>query len=108
MSKHDPKDMLPAPPCYLPTEEVKDRASRWLPTVVALLGVLGQTFYFGQRLGAAEQELKNTSAIANANVSRVEYLAEKSANSSQLQDMKQTLRDMNAKLDRLVERQTAK
>ena len=108
MSKPDPKDMLPAPSCYIPTEQVKDTASRWLPTVVALAGILGQTFYFGQRLGAAEQELKNTTSTAQASVTRVEYLAEKAATGSQLSDVKQTLRDMNQKLDRLVERQSSK
>lgn len=107
MSKEN-RDMLPAPSCYAPTEETKDTLSRWLPTLVAILGILGQTFYFGARLGAAEQELKNTTTMATASVTRVEYLAEKAATGAQLLDVKQTLRDMNQKLDRLVERQTSK
>lgn len=100
--------MLPAPPCYAPTEQTKDSLSRWLPTIVAIIGIVAQGFYLGQRLGAAEQKLDNTTITAHNNVSRVEYLSDKAAQADQLSDLKQALRDINNKLDRLVERQTTK
>jgi len=90
------------------SEANKDSLSRWLPTIVAILAILGQVFYFGQRLGAAEQRMASTeTAIAQQAaqaVTKAEYIADKNAITVQTADIKQSLRDLNYKMDRLIER----
>lgn len=90
------------------SEANKDSLSRWLPTIVAIIAILGQVFYFGQRLGAAEQRVASTEVAvaqqAAQAVTRAEYAADKSAAVVQTADIKQSLRDLNSKMDRLIER----
>lgn len=86
------------------SENQKDQLSRWMPTVVAILAIVGQVFYFGQRLGASEQRLESVHSIAVNSVSRVEYSSDKASLNVQNTDVKTALRDLNLKMDRLIER----
>ena len=94
---------------YINTSEAnKDSLSRWMPTVVAIIAILGQVFYFGQRLGAAEQRVATTETAVQQQaaqaVTKAEYIADKNAAVVQTADIKQSLRDLNYKMDRLIER----
>jgi len=86
----------------------KDTLSRWLPTIVAIAAILGQVFYFGQRLGANEQKVSTVETLvaqqAAVSVTRAEYVADKTAIAVQTSDIKVALRDLNVKMDRLIER----
>jgi len=86
------------------SDNQKDQLSRWLPTVVAILAIVGQVFYFGSRLGANEQKLQAMHEIALSSVTRAEYVADKGAATVQTSDIKTALRDLNLKMDRLIER----
>ena len=86
------------------SEANKDSLSRWMPTVVAIIAILGQVFYFGQRLGATEQRVASTELTVAGTVTKVEYLADKGAALVQTNDIKQSLRDLNYKMDHLIER----
>ena len=80
--------------------------SRWLPTVVAIAAIVGNIIWLGARAGALEQRINYTEAALGNAVTRAEYQADKSATANQLADMKTTLREINTKIDRLVEQRT--
>lgn len=86
----------------------KESLSRWMPTIVAIIAILGQVFYFGQRLGANEQRVTTVETEvakqAALIITRAEYSADKAASTVQTGDIKQSLRDLNDKMDRLIER----
>lgn len=86
------------------SDNQKDQLSRWMPTLVAILAIVGQVFYFGQRLGANEQRLESVHGIAVNSVSRSEYISDKTSAAVQVADVKTALRDLNQKMDRLIER----
>lgn len=85
------------------SESQKDVLSRWLPTVVAIAAIVGNIIWLGARAGALEQRITYTEAALGQTVTRAEYQADKSAVANQLADMKTTLREINTKIDRLVE-----
>lgn len=86
------------------SDNQKDQLSRWMPTLVAILAIVGQVFYFGQRLGASEERLESVHQIAINSVSRTEYISDKASVAVQTSDIKTALRDLNLKMDRLIER----
>lgn len=86
------------------SNEQKDQLSRWMPTIVAILAIVGQVFYFGARLGATEQRLETAHILASNSVSRIEYASDKASATTQVSDVKIALRDLNYKMDRLIER----
>lgn len=93
------------------TAPAKESLSRWLPTVVAILAILGQVFWFGQRTGTIEANVKvlsdNQSIMfgqIREMVPRMEYAAQQTSTAVQIQDVKQSLRDANNKLDQLIMR----
>ncbi len=97
------------------SDSQKDTLSRWLPTIVAVVAIIGQVFYFGTRLGATEQRLVTIEQVAQSALPRNEFLSEKNSACTQFSDfkvlansrdkeIKDMFRDINSKLDRLVER----
>ena len=90
------------------SETSKDSLSRWLPTIVAIIAIVAQVFYFGQRLGANEQRVTTVESDvvkqSALSITRAEYAADKAASTVQTSDIKQSLRDLNVKMDRLIER----
>lgn len=93
------------------TAPSKDSLSRWLPTLVALAGLAGSVYYFGERTGRVEQAVINLAAHdahiekrLDGMLPRHEYSAHHVAISVQIDDLKQSLRDANHKLDRIIER----
>lgn len=87
------------------TAEQNDTLSRWAPTWIALLGMLGTVLWVANRAGAIEQRVDINARDLTTVVTRAEYLADKNATAAQLADVKITLRDINAKLDRALEAQ---
>ena len=87
------------------SESQKDTLSRWLPTMVAIAAIIGNILYLGARAGALEQRINYTENALQHAVTRAEYQADKNASANQLADLKTTLREINAKLDRIVEQQ---
>lgn len=85
------------------SENTKDQLSRWLPTIIALAAIVGNILWLGARAGALEQRIIYTEATAQAAVTRLEYQADKTATIGSLAEMRQSLRDISNKLDRLVE-----
>ncbi len=86
------------------SDNQKDMLSRWLPTLVAILAILGQVFYFGSRLGASETRLAAAESSVKEAVSRVEYVADRNSTITQFTDIKNSLQNISAKLDRIAER----
>lgn len=84
--------------------ESKDNLGRWVPTLVAILAIVGQIFYFGSRLGADEIRLSHVELSSTSFVTRAEYMLEKEGSTMQFSDIKQSLRDINSKLDRITDR----
>jgi hypothetical protein len=89
------------------SEQQKDAVSRWLPTIVAIAAIVGNIVWLGARAGALEQRITYTESALVQTVTRAEYQADKSATANQLGDMKTTLREINTKIDRLVEMRNA-
>jgi uncharacterized protein with beta-barrel porin domain len=85
------------------SDNAKDQLARWLPTVIAIAAIIGNILWLGARAGALEERINYTQATAAAAVTRLEYQADRSATATSLSEMRQSLRDISAKLDRLVE-----
>lgn len=85
------------------SNDQKDQVARWTPTLVAILAIVAQVFYFGSMAGAIEQRLVITERNAEASVSRAEYNADKSAAGVQLADVKRAVDKIDSKLDRVLE-----
>jgi hypothetical protein len=93
------------------TSPSRDSISRWLPTIVALAGLAGSVYYFGERTGRVEQAVINL-ATRDAHIEtrldgmlpRHEYSAHHLSVNVQINDLKQSMRDANNKLDRIIER----
>lgn len=81
----------------------KEALSRWLPTLVAIIAIIGNILWLGARAGAMEQRIATNEIALTKSITRAEYDADKRAATVMSDDIKQTLRDMNAKLDRLIE-----
>jgi outer membrane protein TolC len=93
------------------TAPSRDSISRWLPTIVALAGLAGSVYYFGERTGRVEQAVINLAAQdaqmekrIDTMLPRYEYSAHHLSVNVQINDLKQSLRDANNKLDRIIER----
>jgi uncharacterized linocin/CFP29 family protein len=92
--------------------------SRWLPTVVAVLAILGQVFWFGQRTGTIETNVKvladNQSVMSGQlrdMLPRSEYNAAQVYAVREMQEVKQGVLRMenkieatNTKIDQLIMR----
>ena len=86
------------------SDENKDQLSRWLPTIIAIMAIIGNILWLGSKAGALEQRLIYVESSSAGAVTRAEYLADKNASTASLNEVKQSLRDISIKLDRLVER----
>ena len=88
----------------------KDWISRWLPLLVAIAAnIITIAYSYGkleQRLTPIEEYTRvYTYERAAANfVTRVEFVAAAAHNDKETDELKQALREINQKLDRLVER----
>lgn len=76
-----------------------------MPTIVAIAAIIGNILWLGSRAGALEQRINYTETALQNTVTRVEYVADKTAAANQLGDVKTTLREISTKIDRLVENQ---
>ena len=81
----------------------KELLSRWLPTIVAIAAIIGNILWLGERAGKMDQRIYTNELAIAKTITRAEYEADKRAAAVMSDDIKQTLRDMNAKLDRLIE-----
>lgn len=88
----------------------RDWLSKWLPLVVAIgANVVTIAYSYGkleQRLTPIEEYVRTyTHERASASfVTRPEFTNQKSVRDREVDELKQTLREINAKLDRLIER----
>jgi hypothetical protein len=85
--------------------------SKWAPTIVALIGIAGTLYYTGERDGRMEARIRTAEEHANkldarmdSMVPRIEYSAAQAFTASQVVEVKQGVRDLNSKVDRLLER----
>jgi len=85
------------------SEKAKDALSRWLPTIIAIIAIVGNILWLGAKAGALEQRIIYVEASTSAAVSRAEYIADRTAAQAMYAEMKQNLRDISQKLDRIVE-----
>lgn len=85
------------------SNESRESLSRWLPTVVAIIAIIGNILWLGARAGALEQRIVNNEMALAKTITRAEYTADLRAAALQNDDMKTSLRDISAKLDRLIE-----
>lgn len=90
------------------SNESKEALSRWLPTIVAIIAIIGNILWLGARAGAMEQRISNNQEALAKTITRAEYSADQRAATAQNDDTKQALRDINAKLDRLIEQRSAR
>lgn len=88
----------------------KDWLSKWLPLVVAI-GANVATIAYGygrleQRLAPIEIFVRENSfeKHVQAFTPRSEFATQKQVRDREVDELKQTLREINAKLDRLIER----
>lgn len=86
--------------------ESRDALSRWLPTLVALAAIIGNILWLGRQAGVLEQRIITNEQALTKVISRDEYEADKRASAFRMDDTKQSLRDINAKLDKLIEQRT--
>lgn len=84
----------------------KDWLSKWAPLVVAIVTNLILVAYsYGkleQRLGPIEKHIDRSSTDF---VTRNEFIQRTDTRDREMADLKQAIRDIDAKLDRLLERQ---
>jgi len=80
-----------------------DRMARWMPTIVAIAAIMAQLLYIGNRAGMMEQRIVTNEKALTETITRAEYLADKSSSITQFTDVKNALRDINTKLDRIVQ-----
>lgn len=98
--------------------EQKDQLSRWLPALVALFTLVANVLYVGYQVGIFKQRLESNELNAqkessvfrqdilqfrNEYVTRLEYNSNQINLSAQVTDLKQGLKDINSKLDRIIE-----
>ncbi len=87
---------------------------RWLPVAIAAAALLGNVLYVGVRVGTQEtvqeghaKSIATLEAVAKEArrdyVTRQEYDSDKRANSEKFSEFRQDLREISAKLDRLLE-----
>ena len=88
--------------------ESKEALSRWLPTIIAIIAIVGNILWLGARAGAMEQRIYANEVALGKSITRAEYSADQRAATQQSDDTKQSLRDINAKLDRLIEQRTTR
>lgn len=95
--------------CTMSTQQ-KDWVSKWLPLIVSIMTSVGTVAYaYGrleQRLAPMEAFMRENSFERHAQVftPRTEFHAQKSTRDRELDELKGTLREINSKLDRLIER----
>jgi len=87
------------------SDKTQDALARWLPTIIALIAIVGNVLWLGAKAGALEQRLIYVEAATAVAVSRAEYLSDRTTTTASLAEVKQGLRDISMKLDRLVERE---
>jgi len=87
----------------------RDTVSRWLPTIVALVGVTiavgGHITYMSKWAGQLEQRVSNIETLVPQIVPRAEYSAMVANRSAELADIKRIVSDTNNKIDKLIERE---
>lgn len=89
----------------------KDMLLRWLPAIVAIVGFVGNAVYIGRWIGQVEQRVAvlekqpTRSEDAAYFVTRTEFNAQKENRDRQLGELTASLNRMDAKLDRLIERE---
>jgi hypothetical protein len=118
-SKHpiQSNDNIPAPPCWVPeekVEEARERVTRWVPVLVATLIAIGSnaifvSYLFGkmeQRIVPVEEHVRTdtTERLLQLFITRTEFHQRTDTRDREMADMKATLREMNNKIDRLLER----
>lgn len=87
------------------SDRTADALQRWLPAIAALVAILCNILWLGNKAGAMEQRIEYVQTTATLAVTKAEYAADKAGQAAQLNDVKLQLREISAKLDRLVERQ---
>jgi hypothetical protein len=93
------------------TAPSKESVSRWLPTVVALIAIVGNILHFGaregrmeQRVNALEEAKREQAARLETLVPRIEYAAAQGYTGQQITRVEKAVAEVSAKLDRLIER----
>jgi hypothetical protein len=110
-------DHRPSAPCAVPTEKrlehieqylasvaadkPKDQVQRWMPTIIALVGILSTLLYQAREFGRLEERLEYVRQTTRESVSRVEYQAHRDAAAQQYRDLREGIAEINRKLDRL-------
>lgn len=85
------------------SDQQKETVSRWAPTLIALIAILGNLLWISNRAGQIEQRVVTNEKSLTNTVTRAEYLADKASSVTQFADVKSTLRDISSKLDRMIE-----
>lgn len=95
------------------SDRTKSLLNAWLPAIVALAGFIGNAMWFANWTGQMESRLVTVEASvrehttelkADRYVPRTEYAAAVQARNTELNDIKQGVREMNAKLDAILVR----
>lgn len=92
----------------------KDALLRWMPTILALVGFIGNAVYVGRWVGQVEQRvayLEKQPTRADDTVyfvTRTEFNAQKENRDRQINETTAALARIDAKLDRVIEIQLKK
>lgn len=96
------------------SEARKTALLQWLPAIVALAGFIGNAIYVGRWTGIIEQRIvavekhPDTQQQISMFVSRNEFNLVKNAQEAETNQTRDILRTMDAKLDRLIEREAVR
>jgi len=83
------------------TSPQKESISRWLPAIVALVGVGSHIAYVSKWAGSFEARVVALEASAQTIVPRSEYLAKMVSRDTEIGDIKAIVRDTNLKVEKL-------
>lgn len=95
------------------SDRTKSLLNAWLPALVALAGFVGNAMWFAKWTGEMETRMAANESIvrehtvelkADRYIPRTEYAAAARARDTEISDIKQGVREINAKLDALLTR----
>jgi len=81
------------------SDQTKDNLQRWLPTILALVGILGSMLYHTREYGRLEERVLNMRISVDQMVTRAEYTAHREARTREYMEIRQVLVRLEGKLD---------
>lgn len=84
------------------SEKAEDRLQRWLPTIIAALGIIGTLLFTSREYGRLEQQVAFHTVAIEKTVTNAEFISNRDAQQREMQAITRQLEIINEKLDRVL------